>query len=180
MKELFSGRIVFDFIQAKQREIAACADEEPMSVFGPALAGHIQGLADRFKANVPKLKAALKPEVTDEGARGATVRITVPFVGDGALFEMHPSQRTSHMPAPEVKAGALVFTYPTRDKNPAPIRAEFDAAIKMVEEALRQLEIDLHHYNGAVQASVESAFTKREAQLRATDELAKGLDFGKK
>lgn len=112
---------------------------------------------------------------------GHRVTLHIPFRGDGGVFSLVPSTRTTVHPIATVQGNEVVKVIEYPDDTPADVRAEGEELVNHIERYLGWARSDIEQFNGTLERHARQAIqARRERVLQNRDRLAStGIPMGK-
>jgi hypothetical protein len=188
---LFSRNSIFDVVEHQQRELREAFKKVPQSALADA--DLPETLAQRFELNVPVLADADKKHTTKEVevdvsqdprrfihdrsrafyVPGTEITIHIPFKGDAALFDVHPTTYNLNPPIGDFNERELQFVYTIIE--PTDITPELDRTIGQVKQHLEWLRPSAEQLKSQLLQLANSLIHERQQRTASVGKMVANL-----
>lgn len=190
-RTLFTGAYLREYLDDKRSEVSNAVKEvDPddlqsqleddlvnkivaqYTVVAPVL--RKSGIEAYEPRDVPVVEIQFGERVT---AKHTEVEFTVPYDGDGRLFDLRPDTHRLKAPTGRPLADCLILkvTHPTLDATA--IRRAFDAELDLIESFLANVTEQVAAFNQQLPGHVVTKIQERRERLTADRQFADGLGF---
>jgi hypothetical protein len=152
----------------------------------PALAGHLQRIAEKYSFDVARIKKEGIQATRRETARAGRdawgdqrvfkqtwLDVTIPFTGEAESFKIAPSRSLIPSHGASIGRDALTLTIPDDERA----QSEVDTFVSQVSQNLDGLRAEYEQSKPQLQQAINSAADRRKAQIDAERERDKKLSF---
>jgi hypothetical protein len=108
---------------------------------------------------------------------GTEISLTVPFTGDGSLFEVQPTSYTNNPPVADVNGQTLTLRIAGTKLDPKNVRAQFDSDLGSIEGYLSTLRGNTEQWNKGIRETSRQQIEGRRTKLLADQNLVASLGF---
>ena len=198
-KHLFSEKRLFDLKHAYpaliHKEVESWNRDRLLGVPEADLIDHLVGKYTleppvlrnreewRMEANETKIDVSGDP-MRDRGFRrgpllvdAQSIRVQVPFDGDGDMFDFQPSTYTMNPPRARVLESSVVFTIEHENDSADQLKQRIDSTISSIESHLDWVRADCAGWNAEVRSVATDCVQHRKELLVKNDALVQQLDI---
>lgn len=97
--------------------------------------------------------------------KGTEITITVPFKGDGDMFQIRPSTHNLNPSQGEVQGTELLLKYTRTDNNSAAVKTDYERTLGEIKKHLQWLEQSVADFNGKIGQQIQELVTARKQKL---------------
>lgn len=111
---------------------------------------------------------------------GSTIEITVPFTGDGQLFEVRPTTYSMNPPRANVRGNTLILQFTGVNQSAEQVKPGIEKALSDIETHLDRLRKSAGTLNASLRSTATQAIEARREKLLANQNLVSSLGFALK
>ena len=109
---------------------------------------------------------------------GTEIEYTVPFDGDGEIFDVQPTSRKYNPPRGYVTDGELRIYIRGIDLAPDAVKREFEKTLSLIEQYLQTLRANTSNLNSQIPSIAHNSVENRRQKLLADRNLVSSLGYG--
>lgn len=117
-----------------------------------------------------------RPNMVD----GSTVEITVPFTGDGQLFDVRPTTFSMNPPRASIRGNTLILQFTGVSQSAEQVKTGIEKALSDIETHLDRLRKSAETLNASLRSAASQAIESRREKLLANQNLVSSLGFALK